>query len=225
MNILGTRAGVGGVWCDKNDMSASLRQRTIHNACKDVRASLISCCGMAIVYGLSALAIGVATGITAQADLTGGAITEDKKLLQIPPVGVVLEQQMIQKKKVTSDGEPKKICFIKRETFAVACSVDENAATLKSFVISSTVESPSSIPTRTGYKPVEIKMASSEGTPEQHHDNGDERAAKRSRLGGGDDDDEGILPTTAHSKNGSIAGNFLGEVDALARSIAIALDE
>ena len=75
MNILGTKVGVGGAWVnkdqhDKNSImsSSSLRHRSIQNACKDVKASLMSCCGMAAVYGLSSLATGVATGIAAQAD-------------------------------------------------------------------------------------------------------------------------------------------------------------
>jgi hypothetical protein len=69
MNVLGQRTGVGGAWKDTDDMSASLRQRAIHVACGDVRVSLITCCGMASIYGLSALAIGVATGVAASPDM------------------------------------------------------------------------------------------------------------------------------------------------------------
>jgi hypothetical protein len=69
MNVLGQRTGVGGSWKDTDHMSASLRQRAIQVACKDVRVSLLTCCGMAAVYGLSALAIGVATGVAASPDM------------------------------------------------------------------------------------------------------------------------------------------------------------
>ena len=69
MNVLGQRTGVGGVWQDEDSMSASLRQRAILLACKDVRVSMINCCGMSAMYGLSAVAIGVATGVEACVDM------------------------------------------------------------------------------------------------------------------------------------------------------------
>jgi hypothetical protein len=69
VNVLGQRTGVGGSWKDNDDMSASLRQRAIHIACKDVKVSLVTCCGMAAIYGLSALALGVATGVAANPDM------------------------------------------------------------------------------------------------------------------------------------------------------------
>lgn len=69
VNILGQRTGVGGSWKDKDDMSASLRLRAIQTACKDVKVSLQSCCGMAALYGLTALSFGVATGVAAIPDM------------------------------------------------------------------------------------------------------------------------------------------------------------
>ena len=69
MNALGQRTGVGGAWKDNNDMSASLRVRAISIACKDVRVSLITCCGMAALYGLSSVAVGVATGVAPTPDM------------------------------------------------------------------------------------------------------------------------------------------------------------
>jgi hypothetical protein len=69
MNVLGQRTGVGGAWKDTDDMSASLRVRAISIACKDVRVSLLVCCGMASVYGLSAVAVGVATGVAPSPDM------------------------------------------------------------------------------------------------------------------------------------------------------------
>ena len=69
MNLLGQRTGVGGEWVNANNANAALRQRSLQSACADVKSSLMTCCGVAAVYGLSALALGVATGITAVADM------------------------------------------------------------------------------------------------------------------------------------------------------------
>jgi hypothetical protein len=69
MNLLGQRTGVGGEWIDVDEKAASLRDRTIQLACTDVKVSLATCCGVAAVYGMSALSLGVATGVTAVADM------------------------------------------------------------------------------------------------------------------------------------------------------------
>ena len=69
MNLLGQRTGVGGKWDNVDDKSASLRQRAIQLACADVKVSLVTCCGVAAVYGLSTLALGIATGVSAVADM------------------------------------------------------------------------------------------------------------------------------------------------------------
>ena len=69
MNALGYRTGVGGVWKDRDGMSASLRQRAIQSACGDARVALIKACGIVAMYGLSALALGVATGVTVTHDM------------------------------------------------------------------------------------------------------------------------------------------------------------
>jgi hypothetical protein len=69
MNLLGQRTGVGGEWMDVDEKSASLRDRAIQLACADVKVSLATCCSVAAVYGMSALSLGVATGVTAVADM------------------------------------------------------------------------------------------------------------------------------------------------------------
>jgi hypothetical protein len=69
MNALGHRAGVGGAWKDRDSMSASLRQRSIQSACGDVGLALMKACGIASLYGLSALALSVATGVTVTPDM------------------------------------------------------------------------------------------------------------------------------------------------------------
>jgi hypothetical protein len=146
MNLLGTRTGVGGAWLDKDDKAALLRDRAIHVACKDATNSLVACCGMAVVYGVCALAIGVATGITAQPDLCGGPMEPAgcRKLLSVPPIGFVLEQHIAHQQYTTPDGETKEKVLIERETFALSCSVDDDAILIFAFNISVTVESPSS---------------------------------------------------------------------------------
>ena len=63
--------------------------------------------------------------------------------MQIPPVGVMLHQHMVQKKYLTSDGETKKQSYLQREVFGMTCSVDDTAATLHAFLVSATVDSPS----------------------------------------------------------------------------------
>ena len=144
MNVLGTRTGVGGPWVDKNDMASSLRDRAIQLACTDAKNSLIACCGMAVVYGLCALTIGVATGITAQADLCGGPLDliDGKKFLPVPPIGFILDQRMIHQQYTTLDGEKKTKVLIDRETFALSCCVDERLLEVYAFNLAMTIESP-----------------------------------------------------------------------------------
>lgn len=69
MNLLGIRAGVGGRWNNRDAMSQDLRKRSVQLACNDVKSSLVVCCGIAAVYGLGAVAIGVATGVNASPDM------------------------------------------------------------------------------------------------------------------------------------------------------------
>ena len=69
LNLLGQRVGVGGDWDDLDDQSVLLRERAIRMACGDVRAALIQCCSMAVLYGLVPLALGVAVGLDAVPDM------------------------------------------------------------------------------------------------------------------------------------------------------------
>ena len=69
MNVLGQRVGVGGAWDNIDDKSASLRERSVQSACTDVRISLIKCCGMAALYGMTPLAMGAALGLEAVPDM------------------------------------------------------------------------------------------------------------------------------------------------------------
>ena len=69
MNLLGQRVGVGGSWDDIDDRSYLLRQRAIQSACIDVKTSLISCCGMAALYGVVPLALGSSVALEAITDM------------------------------------------------------------------------------------------------------------------------------------------------------------
>lgn len=69
MNLLGQRVGVGGSWDDIDDRSHLLRQRAVQSACSDVKAALISCCGMAALYGVVPLALGSSVGLAAITDM------------------------------------------------------------------------------------------------------------------------------------------------------------
>jgi hypothetical protein len=69
MNLLGQRVGVGGRWDDIDDRSYLLRQRAIQSACEDVKTALISCCGIAALFGVVPVALGGATGLDANPDM------------------------------------------------------------------------------------------------------------------------------------------------------------
>ena len=68
LNILGRRVGVGGDWNDEKD-GDQLRRRAIEKDCVDVRVSLMSCCGVAAVFGTVSRALAIVTGTDAVADL------------------------------------------------------------------------------------------------------------------------------------------------------------
>jgi hypothetical protein len=70
MNLLGQRVGVGGAWDDADGQQARLlRERSIRVACADAKVSLAKACGMAALYGMSAVAIGAALGMEAVPDM------------------------------------------------------------------------------------------------------------------------------------------------------------
>jgi hypothetical protein len=150
MNVLGQKAGVGKLWEDKDSKSEQLRQRAIQLACKDVRVSLMTSCGMAALYGLSALALGVATGVTAVADNAGGPVEVMGGItfVAVPPVAVILDQQMIQRTSNSSDGDWKKQALLEKELFALSCSVNDVALTIHALDVTVVVDSPASLPSR-----------------------------------------------------------------------------
>eukprot|EP00539_Tryblionella_compressa_P005224 CAMPEP_0178776172 /NCGR_PEP_ID=MMETSP0744-20121128/24583_1 /TAXON_ID=913974 /ORGANISM="Nitzschia punctata, Strain CCMP561" /LENGTH=290 /DNA_ID=CAMNT_0020433197 /DNA_START=71 /DNA_END=943 /DNA_ORIENTATION=+ len=212
MNVLGQRTGVGGAWRDRDDKSASLRQRAIHLACQDVKVSLMTCCGMAALYGLSAVAMGVATGVQASPDMAGGKlepnsatflatlkehnIDSSTSFLPTPPVSLLVDQKLVENSSWTSDGDRVKESYADQELFGVLCSVNEsNGLTLYGAEIRVKLESPSSIPTRTGLVLTKFVVDGDEYSTYQNRTNeGDvEPPAKRTKTEAnfhkGNDDD------------------------------------
>lgn len=150
MNVLGQRTGVGGGWKDNDDMSASLRERAIQLACKDVRVSLISCCGMAAIFGLSALAMSVATGVTPQVDMAGGPVPslDGRAFLSVPPLSILVDQNLVETTSRTTDGEKINRIHTEQELFGVCCTSDDSTLTLYGTCIFVQLESPISVPHR-----------------------------------------------------------------------------
>lgn len=151
MNVLGQRTGVGGGWRDKDDLSASLRQRAIQLACKDVSVSLISCCGMAAVYGLSAVSMGVATGITAQPDMAGGSLPTMNgiQFLACPPLALLVDQQLVETTTRKSDGERAKQSHTEQEFFGISCTASVDGLKLYGAEIHVRMDTPIAVPNRT----------------------------------------------------------------------------
>jgi hypothetical protein len=146
IDLLGTRTGVGGSWVNRDAMSESLRERAIQIACDDAKNCLTTCCGIAVVFGLCSVAIGVATGVTAEADLCGCPIEpmDGHNFLCVPPVGCVLNQRMIQNEFFTQDGERKIKNLIEREVFALTCCINDQGIEIFAFEISVRIDSPTS---------------------------------------------------------------------------------
>jgi hypothetical protein len=158
MNALGLKAGLGEPWHDKDDESALIRQRAIHSASLDVRLSLMNCCAMAAMYGLAALSLGTATGISAGVDLAGGAVEslEGKTFMTTPPISVTLDQRLIHRI-IQSEGEKKKQSYLERNLFAITCSVSDTALTLYALDATVITSSPAEVPVRENCSLVPLK--------------------------------------------------------------------
>lgn len=78
-------------------------------------------------------------------DRAGGPLEpgNGERLLPMPPVGVVLDQRMIQKVS-SAEGDKKKQTFLDRDLFVISCSVTDDAVTLYGFDVTVQLESPAS---------------------------------------------------------------------------------
>ena len=187
VNALGQRVGVGGEWDDRDEQSPSLRKRRIAEACTDVRQALIVACGMSALYGLSSLAIGTAFGLNAMPDMAGKAVSEDEakvdgtKLLNTPPISILLGQEMSDVTTTSMDGVTKKDRSLHQFLFAISCLANENGIKLVPMEIEVVLDSPVSPVFRKALKIVEFCSL-----PDQ--DMVPERIAKKRRV---DDSSEG----------------------------------
>mmetsp|Transcript_26996 Transcript_26996/g.39773 ORF Transcript_26996/g.39773 Transcript_26996/m.39773 type:complete len:306 (+) Transcript_26996:371-1288(+) len=191
-------------------MSNSLRERSILQACEDVRMSLMNCAGIAAVYGVGALALGVAGGVDAAADMAGGPVekcadttlndnnttssteathTKPTSYLPIPPLSIVLQQEMIETQvqassnsntnsitaattnnngsssnngDLNNDEETRTIHLLQREQFALSGSVTDGAMTIHCFDIVTQISSPLSFPNRIACSHVPLLPAEKE---------------------------------------------------------------
>lgn len=207
MNVLGQRTGVGGSWRDHDDMSASLRQRAVQLACVDVKVSIVTCCGMAALYGLAAVAIGVATGVQASPDMAGGRLEPQLNgqnlepglaFLAAPPLSLLVDQKVVESSLTTSDGDRVKSTFIEQELFGICCTVDDTKGlTLYGAEVKVKLDSPISIPVRTAFSlaafvddyatSTELGAAGSHGIGMNGSHEEMEPAAKRPKLNGSGD--------------------------------------
>ncbi|KAG7349879.1 hypothetical protein IV203_012476 [Nitzschia inconspicua] len=168
MNVLGQRTGIGGAWKDNNKESHSLRLRAIQLACKDVKISLMTCCGMAALYGLTAVTMGVATGVDPSADMSGErlephhptfvaaakhvGVDPTVSFLPTPFLTVLVDQKLVEHASWTRDGDRLKETFTQQQLFGVCCSVDDDeGVVLYGADVQVKLKSPSSVPTRTSF--------------------------------------------------------------------------
>ena len=186
VNVLGQRVGVGGHWDDVEEMSPSLRERSIGQACRDVRQAMVTACGIAALYGLAPLAISAAFGIAAMPDMAGKSATESVNgapLLNVPPVGIVLDQQMVETSSTFMDGVTKKKSHINQSLFALSCTATEKGVTIVPMEIEVVLDSPGSPVERKKLEIIEFRDPHKEGEMQ----NG-EPPAKKPRIEASDDD-------------------------------------
>jgi len=150
MDTLGRKCGVGGLWNDIDAQSVSLREKSINQTCHDVRASLITCSGIASVFGVGTIGLKIAGGIDPVVDVAGGIIdsSSNSSLLRIPPLSVLLRQTIVEKVVKEGDGETKRISQLQGELFALSAKVTNDTLNLVCFDVLTISESASAIPTR-----------------------------------------------------------------------------
>ncbi|KAL3788547.1 hypothetical protein ACHAW5_009393 [Stephanodiscus triporus] len=161
MDTLGRKCGVGGEWNDLDAQSASLREKSVDQTCYDVRASLMTSCGMATAFGVVAIALKIACGVDPVADMAGGPINDESNsdLLHVPPLSVPLRQRIVEKLAKEGDGETKRLSQLQRELFAVSAKINNDAIELACFDVLTMSESASSIPKRLEYAEIDPRKA------------------------------------------------------------------
>ena len=70
MDTLGRKCGVGGLW-NENDVlsSKSLREKSIGQSVDQTWASLVTCSGIAAVFGVAGIALKISSGVDPVIDM------------------------------------------------------------------------------------------------------------------------------------------------------------
>jgi len=143
VDTLGRRVGIGEDWVDVGKDKVALREKAIMQSCRDVRNSLMTCAGMSAVFGVAALAIGVAGGVNAVVDMAGGPVSLKNRasLLAVPPLSIITCQKMVEYSIINGNGESETAMRIERELCGVSCSFSHEMLTLHLFDITTRLES------------------------------------------------------------------------------------
>jgi len=161
VDTLGRRVGVGEDWEDVGKDKVALREKAIMQSCRDVRNSLMTCAGMSAVFGVAALAIGVAGGVNAVVDMAGGPVKLKNRppLLAIPPLSIITCQKMVEYSIINGNGESETAMRIEKELCGVSCSFSHEMLTLHLLDITTRLESAMGVTERMRCEllPIEIE--------------------------------------------------------------------
>lgn len=190
IDTLGRRVGVGKDWEDRGKDNNALREKAIMQSCRDVQTSLMTCAGMSAVYGVAALAAGVASGVNAIVDIAGGPVElgDGTSLQAIPPLAIIARQQMLEYTRINGNGENEIAMRVERELCGISCSISHERLLLQFLDITTRLESPTGLTERMHCSLVRTEPENdSESIPNQAH--------KRIRL----DDRKSIEPDLSQS--------------------------
>mmetsp|Transcript_18366 Transcript_18366/g.50976 ORF Transcript_18366/g.50976 Transcript_18366/m.50976 type:complete len:159 (-) Transcript_18366:901-1377(-) len=127
------------------------------------------------------MAFHISAGIMASPDMAGDPLKalDGIALLPIPPLAILVEQNLIERSFLTRDGEKKKQAHTEQEQFGICCSVNTGALTLYPVNMKVNVDSPHALPNRTGcvmttfQAPAMAPGATDEPTAKRQKSNGD----------------------------------------------------
>jgi hypothetical protein len=138
-----------------------LRSRSIQCAASDVKLSLLKCCGAAALYGLLPLSIGVGLGLEAVSDIAGESISaiDGVSLLPLPPLSIMLDQELVEEPFKTSDGLIKKNVHLRQQLCSFAVSATDECLKLVPLDISMRLNTPSTAPLRVSASVTQFQSA------------------------------------------------------------------
>jgi len=154
MDTLGRKCGVGGLWNESDVLrSKSLREKSVEQSVDQTWASLITCSGIAAVFGVAGIALKVSSGVDPVIDMSGGVIFDEANanLIRVPPLSVPLSQKIVEKRVKEGDGETKTKSELQSELFAVSAKANTETLELVCFDVLTTMKSASSVPMRMKY--------------------------------------------------------------------------